>query len=104
MKKILNISGLVLVLGGLIFKANHLPGASVLILLSVLSILLNLLMFALRENKELGMRDNLNYMLIGFTVICVIGATFKIFHLAGGFCAWYCRISFNDCFTNNNFS
>lgn len=83
MKKILNISGLVLVLSGLLFKANHLPGAGILILLSVSSILLNLLIFALKENKESGMKDNLNYMLISFTAVCVIGATFKIFHWPG---------------------
>jgi len=83
MKNILNIAGLALVLGGLIFKANHLPGASVLILLSVLVILLSFFMFALKDNKEAGMKDNLNFILIGFTVVCVIGATFKIFHWPG---------------------
>jgi hypothetical protein len=83
MKKILNVSGLLFVLGGLIFKANHLPGASILILLSVLSIILSLVLPALKDNKEAGMNDRLNFILIGISVICVIGATFKIFHWPG---------------------
>ena len=83
MKNILNISGLVSVLSGLIFKANHLPGANVLILLAILSIFLSLVMHALKDNTESGMNDRLNYILVGFTVVSIVGATFRIFHWPG---------------------
>ncbi len=77
-KKTLNIAGFVLVLAGLILKARHWPGASFAPILSAIVLLVSLFMFALKDNKENGLGNGLNYFLVVSLAIYIVAALFKI--------------------------
>ena len=82
-KKILNIVALVLVVIGLFLKTNHFMGANIAIILSALTMLVTLFMFAVKDNKEAGLSDWLNYFLVGTLSLWIIGAIFKFQHWEG---------------------
>lgn len=79
-KKSINIAALALIVFGVIFKANHWPGANVAITLGVVTMLLSLIMFGFKENKEAGVKNGLNYILIGTLILFLVGLLFKIQH------------------------
>ena len=82
-KKFLNIAAFALVMIASFLKANHLIGGSIAGPLSVIAMLASLFMFAVKDNKEAGMSDGLNYFLIGTVTFWIIGTTFKFYHWAG---------------------
>ena len=82
-KKILNIVAFGLVVIGLSFKSLHWPGSSLIIILSGIIMLLTLFMFAVKDNKEAGVSDGLNYFLAGTVALYIIGAIFKFQHWEG---------------------
>ncbi len=82
-KKILNITALALALIGVIFKANHFPGANICICLSGATMLVSLIMFGIKDNKEAGLADWLNYFLTGTLALYIVGIVFKFQHWPG---------------------
>jgi hypothetical protein len=92
MKKLMNVlaySGLSIFICGLLFKFNHWPGGSFLVLISFLLLFLGYLPTALlsikKENKtKLFSRQHLPY-LVGFVTIIETGTSllFTIFHWPG---------------------
>ena len=79
-KKILNIVAFALAVIGVLFKANHLPGAGISIMLSGVTMLLTLFMFGAKDNKEAGLSDGLNYFLVGTLALFIVGIVFKVQH------------------------
>lgn len=77
MKNILNIGAFVLFLISVLFKANHLAGASIAIILSGLSMLLALLFYGIKENKKAGISDGLNYFIVAALSLFIVGIIFK---------------------------
>lgn len=94
MKKIIIISGTLSVAGfiaGSIFKILHWPGASVILLLSMLNISLIFLplLFILKTREVSAMKDKL-MIAIGtiFGILFSISSLFKIFHWPGANLMW----------------
>jgi sugar phosphate permease len=82
-QKVLNITAFALVVIGLLFKSLHWPGANIAILLSGVTMLLTLFMFAMKDNTEAGIKDSLNIFMVGTLSLWIIGAIFKILHWQG---------------------
>jgi hypothetical protein len=89
MKKLQYIYGIltvILVLAGVIFKVNHWPGASILLMLGIGSLLFIFLPSALFDNyKHEGNSKNLSLYIVGYLTAFVVlgGALFKILHWPG---------------------
>jgi heme/copper-type cytochrome/quinol oxidase subunit 4 len=79
-KKILNIVAFALAVTGVLCKANHWPGASIALILSAVTMLLSLFMFGVKDNKEAGLSNGLNYFLVGTLALFIVGIIFKIQH------------------------
>lgn len=82
-KKILNISAFVLAFAGVFFKTYHWAGANVIIILSGITMLVTLFMFGIKDNKEAGTSDGLNYFMVGTLALWIVGEIFKIHHWEG---------------------
>ncbi len=82
-KSIVNILAFAFLVSGLLLKANHLAGANIAIILSSAIMLSSLFLFALKDNKESGMTDTLNYLLIGSVSFWIISTLFKFMHWPG---------------------
>ena len=83
MKTVINIAAFALVVTGVLFKANHLMGANISIVLSVAAMLSALFMFGIKDNKEAGLSDGMNYFLCGTLALFIVGILFKIMHWPG---------------------
>ncbi|TAL59083.1 MAG: hypothetical protein EPN85_10020 [Bacteroidetes bacterium] len=79
-KTILNIAAFALMVIGLSFKSLHWPGSATIVILSAIIMLVSLFMFAVKDNKEAGVNDALNYFLSGTVALWIIGAIFKFQH------------------------
>lgn len=82
-KTILNIVAFALVVIGILLKALYIAGGPIALILSAAIMVLTLFMFAIKDNKEAGLTDGLNYFLIGTLAFLIIGAIFKIQHWPG---------------------
>lgn len=82
-KSILNIVAFVLVIIGVLLKTNSKVGANIAIILAGATLLLGLFMFAFKDNKETGMTNGLNYLLVGTLAFLIVGAEFKGQHWTG---------------------
>lgn len=80
MKKILNLLALILVIAGLCLKMNGIEGANIVILISAVTMLLSHGLFTINDNKEAGLSNWLNYLLVGILTLFIVGALFKILH------------------------
>ena len=80
MKKILNIAAFVLAVAGVLSKANHWPGANIALILSGATMLVTLFLFGVKDNKEAGLSNGLNYFLVGTLALFIVGIIFKIQH------------------------
>jgi hypothetical protein len=77
MKKTVNILAFILVAVGLLLKANSFFGASIAINLGGIALITSLLLFGIKDNKEIEMSDGLNYFLVGALVLITIGKLFN---------------------------
>ncbi len=82
-KQILNVTGFVLGLGGLLLKANHFPGANICIMLSAVTLIFTLWKFGLTDNRANGMKSAMNYFLTGTMTFFLVGLIFKFLHWPG---------------------
>ncbi len=82
-KKILNIAAFAFVVAGVLFKANHWNGAGISITLSGVIMLLTLFLYGLKDNKEAGLSNGLNYFLTGTFAFYIVGIIFKLQHWPG---------------------
>ncbi len=72
-KTILNVIALTLAIISVIFKLNQMPEVSIPFVLSIAMILVLLFFYAFKDNKEAGMSQSLNYLLIGTLSLFAIG-------------------------------
>lgn len=78
-KKNLHVAAFVLVVISLSFKCLHWPGANIAIVLSGIIMILTLFMFAIKDNKEAGISDGLNYFFVGTLSLNIVALIFNIF-------------------------
>lgn len=78
MRKILNLLALGLVITGLILNNCNIMGSSIVLVLAAITMLLSLTLFALKDNKETGLSNWLNYFLAGIVSLLIIGTTIKL--------------------------
>lgn len=83
-KKIFNLLNYLLVFCGILFKAEHWPGANILLILSATMLIIGLILYAFTDNAESGMPRFLNYLLLASAVLMITGAIFRIMHWNGG--------------------
>ncbi len=79
-RKILNCIAFALAVIGIIFKANYFPGANISIVLSGLIMLVTLIMFTIKDNKQAGLSNRMNYFLVGTMAFFIVGLIFKFQH------------------------
>ena len=84
MKKILNLLAFGLTIAGICLKVNDLRGADILLVLSAATLLTSLIVFTIKDNKDAGLSNWLNYLLIGIVALFIVGATMKFQHWPGG--------------------
>ena len=82
-KKILNIAAFALAVIGVLLKANHLMGGTIAMMLSGITMLASLFMFAVKDNTEAGLSDGLNYFFVGTLALYIVGIIFKLNHWPG---------------------
>ncbi len=82
-KTILNIAAFALMAMGIALKASYIAGGTIAIILSSATMLYTIFMFAIKDNKDAGLTDGLNYVLIGTMALWIIGSIFKIQHWPG---------------------
>ena len=82
-KKILNIVAFALVVIGIMLKATYVAGGPIALILSAAIMVLTLFVFAVKDNKDAGLTDGMNYFLTGTLAFLIIGAIFKIQHWPG---------------------
>ena len=92
-KTILNIASFALMAVGIALKASYMAGGPIAIILSCAIMLYSLFMFTVKDNKEAGLTDGLNYFLIGTLTLWIIGSIFKIQHWPGAGIFVYIGIS-----------
>ncbi len=73
MKKTVNILAFLLVVVGLVLKANSYSGATIAINLAGVALIASMLLFGIKDNKEAGISDGLNYFLVGALVLITFG-------------------------------
>lgn len=83
MRKILNILALGLVIAGVMLNKCDLMGGSIVLILATVTLLLSLGLFAIKDNKEAGLSNWLNYLLVGIISLLIIGTTMKSQHCGG---------------------
>jgi hypothetical protein len=82
----IGFGGALLSLVGALFKKLHLPGASILLVLAILSIVgVFLPMYFIMNHREQAEKKNPAYAIIGYSTIAVllVGVLFKIMHWPG---------------------
>ena len=84
-KTILNAAALLSGIVGIFFKAQHWPGANLLMLAGFGLLLVSALAFTVRDNTDAGTPASLNYVMVAALVFGIAGAMFKIMHWRGGF-------------------
>lgn len=82
-EKILNILAFMLVVIGVLFKANHWMGANISIVLAGATMLFTLFIYGVKDNREAGLSNGLNSFLIGTLALFIVGIIFKILHWTG---------------------
>ena len=82
-KAILNSVAFALMIIGIALKASYNPGGTTAIILSSATMLLTIFMYGVKDNKEAGLTDGLNYFLIGTLAFWIVGAVFKMQHWPG---------------------
>ena len=82
-KKALNSLAFLLVISGVLLKANHLPGANITLILSGATMLFNLFAFVIKDNKDIGINTTLNYYLGISLALYIVSALFRIQHWPG---------------------
>jgi peptidoglycan/LPS O-acetylase OafA/YrhL len=79
MKTSLNIAAFALTLLAIVLKASYNPGGSLaLILASAVMLLATLYLYVIKDNKEAGMSDGMNYLLSGTLAIWILATVFKV--------------------------
>ena len=82
-KTIFNVAAFVMMVIGLLMKANHVAGADISIIFSIATLLYTIFIFAFKDNKEAGINDRMNYFLTGVLAFWFIVSVFKFEHWAG---------------------
>jgi hypothetical protein len=82
-KVILNATAFVLAVTGILLTATYMAGGRIAIILSAATMMVTLFMFALKDNREAGVGNGLNYFLTGSLVFLITGLIFKIQHWPG---------------------
>ncbi len=84
MKKILNLLAVGLTIAGICLQANNITGGDFLLVLSAATLLTSLIVFTIKDNKDAGLSNWLNYLLVGIAALFIAGATMKFQHWPGG--------------------
>lgn len=82
-RKLLNIAAFGLIITGLILKTNELHGMSEVFILAAITMILSLGMFAVKDNREAGLGNGLNFLLVGILILLIIGTVMKMQHWPG---------------------
>ena len=88
MKQYINISGIIsiiLICLGAIFKINHWPGASIMLVIGIFTLLVLFSPFALLNNFKANEKKGKAFYFISYLTVFVVftGALFKIMHWPG---------------------